>query len=269
MHFRQFIITGIMVGAALLLPDSAFAERNENNEKAKAVSELDVDTAVTKEIPAAAPVKAEKAQPVEKNPSVPEQAVKKQLEPNTTNPSQAQAEGLQKLPEQAKADENLAVKKVDKVTGLDKAASVQSQEKGHESVKPAADRLVEPLHEPKRIEKTTPPAPSTVIRSELVSKETSAEDYVVKPEQGSVPVGEGKMPKVDQTMNSTQRTNQSGGQSNDRVNGFTTLLMLDKWFEWKSYDDIHHDQLYFSRQVFLNNQWVNAPPAPPPKKSSF
>ena len=86
-------------------------------------------------------------------------------------------------------------------------------------------------------------------------------------EQKNFPANKEEIPKVSQ-LNQTQRSNNTGGQSNDRVsNGLSNVSVLDKWFEWSNYFEIKFDQSYISRQDLLNTQWVNAPPAPPPQKA--
>ncbi|WP_066093058.1 hypothetical protein [Neobacillus novalis] len=92
----------------------------------------------------------------------------------------------------------------------------------------------------------------------------------VLPQKGNVPASKEEIPTVDQVINPTQRLNSPGGQSNDRVSqGLQTVSFLEKWFEWNKYNEINLVQAYFSRDKLMNNQWVNAPPSPPPQESSF
>ncbi|MFF2449662.1 hypothetical protein ACFVSW_21700 [Neobacillus sp. NPDC058068] len=92
----------------------------------------------------------------------------------------------------------------------------------------------------------------------------------VPPQKGNVPSSKEEIPNVDQVFNPTQRLNSPGGQSNERVSqGLQTVSFLEKWFEWNKYAEIKLVQAHFSRDKLLNNQWVNAPPSPPPQESSF
>ncbi|WP_218971541.1 hypothetical protein [Neobacillus soli] len=92
----------------------------------------------------------------------------------------------------------------------------------------------------------------------------------VPPQKGNVPASKEEIPNVDQVINPTQRSNSSGGQSNERVSqGLQTASFLEKWFEWNKYNEINLVHAYFSRDKLMNNQWVNAPPSQPPQESSF
>jgi hypothetical protein len=100
------------------------------------------------------------------------------------------------------------------------------------------------------------------------SKEVVTKSNSVVQEPLKAPASKEEIPKVNQMTNQTQRTNSSGGQSNDRVSqGSSNVSLSDKWFEWKHYVEIKLVQPYLSRLALMNTQWVNAPPAPPPQKA--
>lgn len=99
----------------------------------------------------------------------------------------------------------------------------------------------------------------------ISNKKRNSDLFLPKPlEKDKDPSKKGIL-TVSQSSNLTQRTNSPGGQSNDRVsNGLSTLSLIDKWVEWNKFNGIELVHHYFSRQVLMNNQWVNAPPSPPP-----
>ena len=87
-------------------------------------------------------------------------------------------------------------------------------------------------------------------------------------QEGDIPSGEEEIPKASQIPNPTQRTSNHGGPSNDRMSpGISGLSFPDKWLAWNPYYEIQLVQSYLSRQIRLNNQWVNAPPSPPPQEA--
>jgi hypothetical protein len=89
-------------------------------------------------------------------------------------------------------------------------------------------------------------------------------------EKSGIPSAEEKIPKVSEVLNPTKRTGSNGGPSNDRGSqGLNTISFLDKWFVWNRYYEIQLVQSYLSQHTWLNNQWVNAPPSPPPIAAPF
>jgi hypothetical protein len=259
-----------MVGAAMFFPDDAFAEKNElppqKGQAAPASVNSNKEAAVSINIP----VKAEQAKLREH--TIPEHALENQAEAkqkqlsSQDTPSQA---AVKDLPEQANGNVKQEIKKAEeevKLTGNENAAAVQANHieiKDTSSSKPSTPSI--PV--------TTPEVkPEKVQPVKLVSTDDSKEvltksDSIVQEPQ-KVPASKDEIPKVDQMMNQTQRTNSSGGQSNDRVSqGLSNGSMLDKWFEWNHYFEIKPVQPYLSRLALMNTQWVNAPPAPPPQKA--
>lgn len=105
----------------------------------------------------------------------------------------------------------------------------------------------------------------------VVKKENRSEPLLQESQEKSgIPSAEEKIPKVSEVPNPTQRTGSNGGPSNDRGSqGLNTISFLDKWFVWNPYYEIQLVQSYLSQHTWLNNQWVNAPPSPPPIAAPF
>lgn len=262
MHFRQLLIPALLVGAAMFFPDNAFAEKNElrpQNGQAPA----SVQESVKIDVPAKAEQVAEQAKPV--NPTIPEHARENQEQANQQSAQNSQNMSTMKkvLPEQANGNGNSEGKKaevviqakVDEVSEIEnESESVQANHEVDKSTPESSIKATE--HEEKVEPVVNPQGEDTVI--------IKSESDVQKPQKD--PISKEDIPKVSQVLNQTQRTNSSGGQSNDRVsNGINSISLLDKWFEWNHYFEIKLVQPYLSRQVLMNTQWVNAPPSQPPQ----
>lgn len=89
----------------------------------------------------------------------------------------------------------------------------------------------------------------------------------ISPEQKSTPINKKEIPEISHEVNQTHRTSHSAGPSHDRGgNGVSAISLLDKWFvEWNKFYQNQFLHSYLSRDVWMNSQWVNAPPSPPPQ----
>ncbi|MEH7273273.1 hypothetical protein [Neobacillus vireti] len=289
MHFRQFLLSALMVGAAILFPDNAFAENNElASQKGQAhPSEKSNNNAVKINVPAIAeqvkPLETTvtKQEAVPEKAVVPKQAAEKAVEPkqatipekaaipeharvNQAEAKQPQAKGnpnqdmLKSLPDQARG--NGKPEKTVEETGHDRAEAVQKKKQM------LLDKL-DPISSFQTTEKKV-----EVEEAKRGTVEPQGEDSAITK---SVPVEHvpEKVPTskeeiFKQMVNQTQRNNSSGGQSHDRViQGLNTSNLLDKWFDWDTYVEMKLIQPYLSRLALMNTQWVNAPPAPPPEKA--
>ncbi|WP_312469682.1 hypothetical protein [Neobacillus sp.] len=293
LHFRYILITGLMVGAAVFLPGNAFAEKNElsgqqHSQKASihANSSLknDNEAVQTNVSP-----KAKNAKSIEKTVVLPEPAVKNQARAKQSasngsiqrSDSQKPKAAARDLPEQAKGNMRSAIKKSEKEaksslsekvdgrqennSGLGKNKAAPKNKSGNSDSLPNAHIEVKNKGQSAGLVNAFKPHVSST------KKEDSFELIESEPQkQGQDPASQGEIPKMSQEINSTQRTNGSGGHSNDRISsGLSTLSLMEKWFEWNKYYEIKLVQPYLSRDAFLNNQWVNAPPAPPPQEAPF
>ena len=294
MHFRQFLISALLVGAAVFFPDNAFAEKNTPSPQ-KGNSAIPVKSE-KEEVHRALPPKAEHANPqgkaasknvpVTEKTSVPEHAAapkhvtvtEKTAVPEHALINKAEAKQLSSqsipnqatvkiLPEQAKGNGKSDLnenEKTHKETGLAKAAAAHANNQGLKDISLDTTSLTVTDKEVK-VEEAKPAAisVSTANANAEVSVITVEESDAEEPKNG--PANKEEIPKVGQ-LNQTQRSNSSGSQSTDRISNGTISLM-DKWFEWSNYFENKFVQPYISRQDLLNTQWVNAPPAPPPQKA--
>ena len=279
-----------MVGAAMFLPDQAFAEKNDPSglqmtpeEFVHGQSTAKSDQASEKTIP----VKAESAKSQEKSIVVPNSAQSNQGGAKQQNSSRAPQKAVTHkptaLPVQAKVNMNPQAKKPEisvNSRGNGKGAAIQEAKRGvvqetKASVKGTFNSDKQSLHnDTVAINKTRITREDNWLPSQqkgsyvpLSKKESSFEPPVKEPlKQGPIPESKEEIPKVSQMWNSSQRTNSSGGQSNDRgTQGLSTLSMMDKWFEWNKLHDITLIQPYYSRIAWMIHQWENAPPSPPPQ----
>jgi hypothetical protein len=265
LNFRQFLLSSLVVGAAMLVPDIAFAEKPNGVQQPQKAA-IQVNTSVkTNSVQASSSGKGKLANETGRAPDkwevVGQQELVKEQPSKGQSRSQAVSEkateALKSLPEQAKGTVQTAVKKTELAHDADKAA------KGNESSKQPSPKKA---NEYSKTETEVSREPQKTGQTEFNS---STQDKVTEPvHEGKRPVTREKLPDVSQMSNQTQRISHSGGHSNDRVHsGFITFSWVDKWFEWNTSYEIQLVQPYLSRLSLLNNQWVNAPPSPPPQRA--
>jgi hypothetical protein len=275
MNFRQLIITGFIAGAAILMPDIAFAEKGPDDKKPEQPL-----TAVEPTLPD----KAENAKTSEKTPAEP--AVQKhQVQLKPVNDKPAQAKIVVKPAEIGNS--NGQAKSVNK---NEKASKVNLIKKTHQekrdSAKEFEDRSNKQLNKAavKSIHNDSEYAKDTKRKSPgLKEKVEPSQDSTITPvskkrtvtvESGQAPPSERderdssqkeSSPKRENVPNLPSRTKASGGSSSDRTsNGNTSTAFSDKWFVWDEYFNVNLLHPFTSRVAVYRSQWVNAPPSPPP-----
>jgi hypothetical protein len=271
-HFRQFLIIALFVGAAMFFPDNAFAEKNElRPQKGQASGSIpehaSIPEAASKPEPAtiAVPAKAEEAQSL--NRTIPEHALENQAQakqlPAQNTPNQAALE--KSLPEQANGNAKSVVKKAVKVVQDNVPEHREAVQANHKVEKLKPKNSIQDTDSEVNVEKVKLEKVDNSIYLQDEDLDRTKSESVVQESQKN-PASKEEIPKVNQALNQTQRSNGSGGQSNDRVNhGINNVSFLDKWFEWNHYSEIILVQPTLSRQALMNTQWVNAPPSPPPQ----
>lgn len=261
-----------MVGAAMFFPDNAFAEKNElRTQKGQAPASIPEHASIPEPatIPEsekiAVPAKAEEAQSLNKTVSEharENQAQAKQL-PAQNTPNQAAVENS--LPEQANGNAKSVVKKDEKLVQVNVPEQAEAVQANHTVEKLEPKNPIQDTDSEGKVEKVKPEKVDNIVYFQDEDLDITKSESVVQERQKD-PASREEIPKVNQALNQTQRSNGSGGQSNDRVNhGINNLSFLDKWFEWNHYFEIKLVQPYLSRQALMNTQWVNAPPSPPPQ----
>ncbi|WP_413306760.1 hypothetical protein AA0X95_06345 [Bacillus sp. 1P10SD] len=293
MHIRHFLITGLMVGAAMFLPGQAFAEKNDSNgqqqsSKGFVQSQFSAksDQATEK---TSIPVKAKSAKSQEKSIAVPNnansnQGVSKQ-QAFKSIPQQAAAHQPTAMPSQAKVKVELPTKKPEVSTytrGNGKGRALQEKKQAVLEETTVSDKAVKKpdanaLYKGRAVKNKTPiKRDDNSLDSEQkgsyvpLSKKESSFETPVKEQQKQRPIPESKeeIPKISQSLSAGQRTNSSGGPSNDRGNlGVSSLGLMDKWFDWNHIYDIQLAHPFHSRIAWMIHQWENAPPSPPPQKA--
>ncbi|MCM3667073.1 hypothetical protein M3204_21965 [Mesobacillus subterraneus] len=275
MNFRQLIITGFIAGAAILMPDIAFAEKGPDDKKPGQPL-----TAVQPTLPD----KAENAKTSEKKPAEPV-VQKHQVQIKPVNDKPAQAKIVVKPAEIGNS--NGQAKSVNK---NEKASKVNLIKKTHQekrdSAKEFEDRSNKQLNKAavKSIHNESEYAKDTKRKSPgLKEKVEPSQDSTVTPvsqkrtvtvESGQAPPSERderdssqkeSSPKRENVPNLPSRTKTSGGSSSDRTsNGNTSTAFSDKWFVWDEYFNVNLLHPFTSRVAVYRSQWVNAPPSPPP-----
>ncbi|MFP5114770.1 hypothetical protein ACSU64_20650 [Bacillaceae bacterium C204] len=284
MHFRHFLISGLMVGAALLLPDNAFAEKNEVRGQSQTAS-VQADRLVKAEkavVQPSVPAKAKNAkktavlpEPVSKNQGAVKQHASSQAPQQAA--SEKRAAAPKSLPNLAVGNSQSVLKKTEKAVeapGQMKKADAQESNQGLNKDKQTSKNELNPSYHKEINSKESLKRFDSHREDSRVSIPKKMERYepkATKPEsKDKLPADKEDNPIADRASNQTQRSNCSGGSSNDRSSlGLSTISTLDKWFEWNKYYEMTFVQLYLSRYALMSNQWVNAPPAPPPQGSSF
>jgi hypothetical protein len=274
-HFRQFLIFALLVGAAMLFPDNAFAEKNElRSQKGQAPASIPEHVSIPEQasVPEAAsipepatiavPAKSEEAKSLNK--TIPEHARENQVQAKQ-RPAQNQAAVEKSLPEQANGNIKSVVKKAENVAQVNVPEQAEAVRKNHTVEKLNPKNSIQATDSEVKVEKVKPEKVDQAVYLQAEDVDITMSESVVQEPQKE-PATKEEIPKGNQVLNQSQRSNSSGGQSNDRVNqGINNLSFLDKWFEWNHYFEIKLAQPYLSRLALMNTQWVNAPPAPPPQ----
>jgi hypothetical protein len=275
-HFRQFLILALLVGATMFFPDNAFAEKNEHRpQKEQAPASIPEHASIPESAPVpeaaasilepatiAVPAKSEEAQSLNK--TIPEHARENQVQAKQL-PAQNQAALEKSLPEQANGNMKSLEKKAEKVVQVNVPEQAEAVQKNHTVEKLTPNHSFQDTDREVNVEKVKPEKVDTIFYLQDEDIDIKKSESVVQ-EPNKDPASKEEIPKVSQVLNQTQRSNGSGGQSNDRINhGINSISWLDKWFEWNHHFEIKLVQPYLSRQALMNTQWVNAPPSPPPQ----
>jgi hypothetical protein len=276
MHFRKMIITGLIAGSALFLPDLAFAEKapdsNKGEQQAAAVKEkLPVQAEVAKaaEKTTAKPVvnkQQTERKPIIEKPVQAKAVVKPPQAKQSTGKSNVSLNRSEKaasisLTKKATGEKRGLVKNTTKPSNTeDKKAAVKSIHNESEDVKDI--KLLSPGLKDK-VESSQDLAKKPVSKMKPAAKATVQKAPVKRNE--SVPSKNERYPNQDNLPNPPSRTKATGGPSSDRTsNGNTSTSFFDKWFVWNQDFHLTLTQPYSSRASVYRSQWVNAPPSPPP-----
>ncbi|MBO0958742.1 hypothetical protein J1P26_03275 [Neobacillus sp. MM2021_6] len=285
MHFRDFLIPALMVGAALFSPGHTFAEKGEPNGQVNSHKEMVQTSELMEHGPVKqtnVPIKVENANPVGKPVTIPESAGKSQSavkQPPSKGalkravPIQAANETVKTLPDRAKGNgyglsETKNTEKIVNPPGQEKKSVAQEKENGFidDETEPFVEITVkDKVESTKSVPRFQPHGEdSHTVNTKKAAGFEPRLPVPVKKEKP--PSGQEERPAI----NTVQRSNNSSSPSNDRVStGVSSISFSDKWFEWNKYVEMKLVQPYLSRYAFMNSQWVNAPPSPPPQDAPF
>ncbi|MBT2637565.1 hypothetical protein [Bacillus sp. ISL-39] len=281
MHFRQLIITGFIAGAAMLVPDIAFAEKGPNAgklQKPVAAEQVTLpDKAENAQSPEKTPAKPDvKNQPVEK-PGVQkqDQAIPKENFADAVK-SNRKAQSFKKnekaaLPQKAKALINEKLKQEKhKTKHSNKQSNKHSNKDALKSIHNKGNYAKETQRRSPGLKEKVEPSKESAATPSVVkatAKTASKEMPLVKDDEKDSSKNE-RYPKGDNIPNPPSRTKASGGPSSDRTSyGNASTFINDKWFVWDESYNLNLLQPYTSRVAVFQSQWVNAPPSPPPLKA--
>ncbi|MEH7097412.1 hypothetical protein [Neobacillus vireti] len=275
LHFRSIIIPALMAGAALFLPNQAFAEKHEpsgqaNAHVAEAQSSLNQANKVVSQ--RNVPLKPQQVKPVvEKKAALPAPASKAKSQAVQRGLKQAvspkQTAGSKTLPAQANRNGHFATKIDEKPAVVNSVQEEKSQPETDQPINQVDIAVGKRTAAPKEPVPVSVPAPVEIKSKKVMRMEHAAPMPVKK----QVPASKDELPTVDQALNPVPRSNSgSGSQSNDRVSqGLHMISFLEKWFEWNKHYEIKLVQPFLSRYNIKHHQWVNAPPSPPPQTAPF
>ncbi|WNF23854.1 hypothetical protein [Mesobacillus jeotgali] len=277
MHFRQLLITGFIAGAAMLVPDMAFAEKGETpgkGPKPVAAEQANVpDKANNVRISEKSP-----AQPAVQNRPVQKQAVQKTVQPKPKE-TPADAVKVNGNASSSKKDQKAAQPKKTKASNNDKPNQVNPKQKhsNDQNKKGALKSIHIKDQYAKETERRSPgleekvePSKESNETPSIVKKAAKTEIRKMPPakKDENDPSQNERYPKGDNLPNPPSRTKASGGPSGDRTSyGNTNTLFSDKWFVWDETFQLNLLQPFTSRVAVFQSQWVNAPPSPPPLKA--
>lgn len=305
MHFRHFILMGVFLGAAAFFPNNAFANGAVGQPEPKNAA---VQTHVSKEIDN--PIASEKAVPVTPenvhksqgevvqkpatNPST-KQTVPKKPVPKSANKTNRGIEKVVPSLEAAKPAAKLKGSSLEKnikavESGEPAAKANDAGQTGSAKPKVVTNRLPEAQQslsssQTDSEEDTNSQPPGLNAKSETFREDTDSSVSIKRSSSPSLalvqkqPINkENKTPfnnrepsgDIEIINNPPQRTQTSGGQSNDQFSpGSGTISFIVNRFDWEEYFALILGQIYTSRQAKYCHQWINAPPSPPPKAAPF
>ncbi|MBS8266812.1 hypothetical protein DYI25_20520 [Mesobacillus boroniphilus] len=273
MHFRQLIITGFIAGAAMLVPDMAFAEKGSNAGKSEHTMAAEQITLPDKAESAKTSDPAVKKQTAQRKPvnQKPVQT-KADANPAVAGKSKGKAPSLIKNEKAAKPQKSKAVvkKKTNQAKNRTKHINNRSIKGATKSVHNKSDYAKETKRKsPGLKDKVEPSRDSAVKPADVKSsvKVASRKTPPVEKDEHDSSQHE-RYPKGDNLPNPPSRSKASGGPSSDRTSyGNTSTFLSDKWFVWDQSFNFNLIQPYSSRVAVFRSQWVNAPPSPPPLKA--
>jgi hypothetical protein len=280
MHFRKLIMTGIIAGSALFLPEFAFAEKAPEAKRSE-----QLPATVQDKLPLQAEEKAKAVEKISAEPGVKKQqaeqkpVIEKLVQPKAVD----KASQVKQQPGKAIANLNKSEKAARPVLSKKAAAEKQNPKNlarpNNKEDKKAAVKSIHIKHEDVKDTKRLSTGskdeaePAEVFDVKPFSKkEAAAQANVQAPpvteKETPYPPKKERFPKGDNLPNPPSRTKASGGPSSDRTNnGTSSISFLDKWFISDHGFDLVLTQPFTSRTSVFISQWVNAPPSPPPTEA--
>lgn len=297
MRFRDLLITSLLAGSAFILPNDAFAEKNEaaKNQEAKmpdskkeaAISAK--DNLLEKAVPNSAAIqpqteiKANKPK-VKKQIQLPEKnhkkIVNKELKSKKlsnvkanakpiVDHAKASAEKKSKIAagHKDRTNQTQLAKPINKqLTKASTKAALSSTEDNSQVSPPSL------VNNEEHSKLETARVAQTVKNSEQVVLSASNLDHAEreKPiesvgteDSDNRPLQQDKLPNEILGISTTQQSSKQG-TAKDRT-GLGQASPIEKWLQIEAQWDIQLINPYSSRTHVYHNQWVHAPPSPPPK----
>jgi restriction endonuclease len=275
-----------MVGAALLLPNQAFAEKNElpaQKEQKASVQEVIKESVNEKKVV----ISGKNTEILKKTVNIPNADHFSKAEPslkaNTGQAISSHKTGA-KIKTLSEKTNNIVqsvakVKdKIGKATGLEKGGPKSSKE-----VLTIDKKTADKVKLNKNEQQSIPHNANTLAvgageikestKTFIAEKNTYSKKVVMKTpkKENRVPTKPKENPASKVALNPSPQTNPSAGKSKDRLNhsGLSSTSTVDKWMEWNNIYETNLILPYVSWIAMMSNQWMNAPPSPPPQESSL
>lgn len=281
MHFRQYVLKSILIGAALFFPTNAYAEKADHTPKLPIQPKK--ETVQNKNHAIVNQVKKERVRKPEKTDV---KKVDKTLEKKKALPVQASPKAKaarQSIEKKSKQDDlmNTPKKKAAKSYGKKKSI-IKKQIKKAPMNKGASKQVIvkRPLHSKEKIQNSEVnenefvheikiQSPIVITKKSMARMSSSYEKLEASRKQNT-PNSATSFPK-DLVMIFSQESYHSGVSSKDRkITGFNTYSLSDKWFiRWEKYWLLESNQSFIFQNHKISSQWMNAPPFQPPKSFLF
>lgn len=282
MHFRQYVLKSILIGAALFFPTNAYAEKADHTPKlpiqTKKETVQNQNQAFVNQVNKEKVGKPEKTnvkkvdKTLEKKKALPGQASPKAKAARQSKEKKSKQADLMNAPKKKAAKsygkKNSIIKRQTNKAPVNKEASKQiivkrplhSKEKIHNSE----------VNENEFVHEIKIQSPIVITKNSLARMSS----FYEKPEAArkqNTPNPTTSFPEDLVMIFSQESYHLGGGSSKDRKNtGFNTNSLSDKWFiRWEKYWLLESNQSFIFQNHKISSQWMNAPPFQPPKSFLF
>ncbi|MFC0271793.1 hypothetical protein ACFFIX_10035 [Metabacillus herbersteinensis] len=276
MNIRSFLLKGIIVGAALVFPTDAFAEKSEQAQKQSTQNGHAMEVVKTvkdKDSTSKPPPQAELEVKLPNQASEKAQQIVQEVKPSSEKTSKAKQSTI--------VETKKAVKKV--VPNINQEAETKKtkQQKTTPSnnathtndVKESSDKSIQHVISGENANQSTKKV--QLVEDDKTEQSIKQSGSIIEEqeteEKKKRPSGQKKYPRDIVVVHSPHNTKIPNESSKDRTgNGQSTTSFVEKGLlEAEKYLNLKRIQPLVSRTYEFRNQWVNAPPFQPPQATPF